>query len=175
MGYSPWCQKRWTSLSRGSWSGKNKYQSCGLIYMANLRNTSTYLESKFQVSNKGHPLKWEEVLSVVWKVGYLDWNVHAVWKKHQLKCLTYFFHFICKERLFLSFSHCCSLGPGSYHLGKREISASMWVEGTVADPWKSASVWMQVPYHQRSHPLIWSDIYLACGLEPVQLPYLSVI
>ena len=98
----------WTELSRshkvrGRWSGKNKYQSCGLIYVANLGNTSTYLESKLQVPNKGHPVRWVEVFSVVWWVGYSDWNVHAVWKKHQLKCLTYFFiSYVKRDSFFLS-------------------------------------------------------------------------
>ena len=127
------------NTARGRWSGKNKYQSCGLMYVADLVNTFTFLESKFQASNKGHPLRWVDVLSVVWRVGRSDWNVNAVQRKHQIKSSDLFFHFMCEERLF-SFSHCYSVGPERYHLGRRLISASMWVVGTVADLWRSPSV-----------------------------------
>lgn len=114
------------------------------MYVADLVNTFTFLESKFQASNKGHPLRWVDVLSVVQRVGRSDWNVNAVQRKHQIKSSDLFFHFMCEERLF-SFSHCFSVGPERYHLGKRVISASLWVVGTVADLWRSPSVWTQVP------------------------------
>lgn len=114
------------------------------MYVADLVNTFTFLESKFQASNKGHPLRWVDVLSVVQRVGRSDWNVNAVQRKHQIKSSDLFFHLMCEERLF-SFSHCFSVGPERYHLGKRVISASLWVVGTVADLWRSPSVWTQVP------------------------------
>lgn len=114
------------------------------MYVADLVNTFTFLESKFQASNKGHPLRWVDVLSVVQRVGRSDWNVNAVQRKHQIKSSDLFFHFMCEEWLF-SFSHCFSVGPERYHLGKRVISASLWVVGTVADLWRSPSVWTQVP------------------------------
>lgn len=55
-------------------NGKNKYQSCVLIYATQCHgyfsfNTFSFLESKFQASNKGSPLKSVAILPMARTVG----------------------------------------------------------------------------------------------------------
>lgn len=131
-------------------NGKNKHQSCVLIYATQCYghfsfNTFSFLESKFQASSKGCPLESVDSLPMAWsrqiRLECFS-SAETASANSSLFKIFYYFYFFHVRRLILSL---LCMWPEQCYLDRKTLSAVMWVGSIMAHPWKSPSVWVLLP------------------------------